>query len=309
MKLSEEPSRARSDRALITQIQRFSLDDGPGIRTTVFFKGCPLKCCWCHNPECIEFGEQLQFFAKLCSRCGSCLTVCPTHAQVLLGYERNIDRDRCIHCFRCVDQCHTQALQRIGKQITVEELLSEVLKDIDFYINSGGGVTLSGGEPLVKWEFCRQFLKRLYERHIDTAVETAGYVPFRNFEAVLPYVGLFLYDIKFSDSHKHKKYTGVSNSLIKENLEKLLQKEAAVIIRIPMIPNINDGGELEDIARYLSGKNIQSVELLPYHEFGISKYLSLGKSYFGNKQVDPCQKISSTSLDFFAELGLKVSFH
>lgn len=296
-------------KALITHIQRFSSDDGPGIRTTVFFKGCSLSCIWCHNPECIQSGIQLQFFRQRCSLCGNCVAACPHHAQYIKDGERSIDRSLCKLCFQCVDTCGAQALQRSGRLVSIEDLLSEVLKDLDFYRCSDGGVTLSGGEPLLQWEFCREFLKQLSTQDIHTVVETAGNVPYRNIEAVLSYVGLFLYDIKFDDSSKHEKYTSCPNRLIKENLERLLCKGANVIIRIPVIPGINDGPELVRIAEYLRGKSVRAVELLPYHDYGISKYYSLGRKYSLESLNAMEGQALSSAVNLFSEYGLAASIH
>jgi pyruvate formate lyase activating enzyme len=295
--------------ALISHIQRFSSDDGPGIRTTVFFKGCSLNCIWCHNPECLAQSIQLQFYERRCSNCGECVNICPSHAQELAGDVRSINRTKCRKCFQCVDACSTQALQRSGKFITVQDLVSEVVKDADYYQYSKGGVTLSGGEPLVQWEFCREFAQNLYRKNVRLAIDTAGFVPYENFAAVLPYVDLFLYDIKFYNSAKHKKYTGHPNVLIKENLEKLIRAGATITIRIPVIPGIHGDHELELISDYLYRNNIDAVELLPYHDLGVHKYGSLGIQYPLPNDLPMDEQTLANAVHLFKYRGIHAFVH
>ena len=240
-------------KALISDIKRFAIHDGPGIRTTVFFKGCPLKCLWCHNPESISFQPQEAFYAHKCIGCGACREAGFTAAD-----------------------CLGDARVLYGTEITVEELLPRLLEDRDFYETSGGGVTLSGGECLCQADFCEALLKALKEKGIHTAVDTCGFVPKAAFEKVLPYTDLFLYDIKAFDEDVHIRCTGQSNQRILENLVWLDSLDKKIEIRIPYVPDYNDT-QTEKIAAFLKSlKSITAVKVLPYHNYAGSKYAALG---------------------------------
>lgn len=252
-------------RATIFDLQRNSFVDGPGIRTTVFFKGCNLKCAWCHNPESQSAKPQMMFYKDQCTGCGKCRQVCKQEA--------------CILCGKCTFYCPVDARKVCGKEYTPEEVLAEVIKDKAFYDNSGGGVTFSGGECMLQIDFLLECLKKCKKEGIHTAVDTAGHIPFESFERILPYTDLFLYDIKSIDSEKHKQYTGVENGRILENLKKLFAAGANLWIRIPVIPDVNDSiEEMQRIKAFLAeyGKP-EKVELLPYHAMGENKYRSIGK--------------------------------
>ena len=254
------------NKSMIFDIERNSYVDGPGIRTTVFFKGCNLRCAWCHNPESQSPKPQMLFYRDKCKGCGKCKAICPTP-------------DHCTLCGKCTFYCPADARKVCGKEYTVEEVLSEVLKDKAFYDNSGGGVTFSGGECMLQVDFLAEILQKCKENGIHTAVDTAGHVPFASFEKVLPYTDLFLYDIKVMDPEKHKTYVGADNALILENLKKLLNTGANIWIRIPVIGGINDSiEEMQKVKEFLTlwGKP-QKVELLPYHAMGEHKYTALGK--------------------------------
>ena len=249
-------------------IQRFSIHDGPGIRTTVFFKGCNLHCAWCHNPESQSSVPQMMFYKNKCIGCGKCKEKCPNELE------------KCELCGKCTIYCPHDARDICGKEYTVDEVLREILKDKKFYENSGGGVTFSGGECMLQIEFLTELLKSCKENGIHTAVDTAGHVSFETFEKIIPYTDLFLYDVKCFDSEKHKKYTGVPNELILDNLKKLLTTDTAVWVRIPIIPTVNDTAEeMKKIKEYiLSCGKPKKVELLPYHSLGEHKYEALGKN-------------------------------
>ncbi len=252
--------------ATIFDIQRNSYVDGPGIRTTVFFKGCNLRCAWCHNPESQSPKPQMMFYKNKCTGCGKCKEKCPNHLE------------SCEFCGKCTLYCPHDAREICGKEYTVDEVMREILKDKVFYENSGGGVTFSGGECMLQIDFLEKILKSCKENGIHTAVDTAGHVPYERFERILPYTDLFLYDIKCFDSEKHKQYTGVGNELILENLKRLLATNKSVWIRIPIIPTINDTEEeLQGIKEYIfsCGKPAK-FELLPYHAMGEHKYAALG---------------------------------
>lgn len=240
------------NKALITDIKRFAVHDGDGIRTTVFFKGCPLKCVWCHNPESISFKAQTAFYKNKCIGCGECK-------------KENFTPDDCLG----------EAQVRYGKEITVEELLPLLLEDKDFYETSGGGVTLSGGECLCQSDFCAAILKALKEEGINTAVDTCGFVKKDAIDKVMPYTDVFLYDVKALDEAVHIRCTGQSNKVILENLKYIDSCNKSIEIRIPYVPEFNDD-EISAIANFLKTlKNVKAVKILPYHNYAGSKYESL----------------------------------
>lgn len=260
----------------IFEIKQFAVHDGDGIRTTVFFKGCPLKCVWCHNPEGISPQAELAYFSHKCIGCGECVSVCPTGAHTLEKGAHHFDRARCIACGRCADGCLGNALTLYGKEYSVDEVMPLLLKDKEFYQNSGGGVTLSGGECLLQADFCAELLKGLKSNGVHTAVDTCGQVTKLALGKVLPYTDVFLYDVKAFDSGAHKRCTGQGNERILENLVWLSERDAAIEIRIPLVPDFNEK-EIEGIGEFLSRLNgITKVRLLPYHNFAGSKYEALG---------------------------------
>ena len=266
--------------AEIFAVKRFAVHDGDGIRTTVFFKGCPLRCVWCHNPEGLLRGRQLSFLADKCIGCGECAAVCPKKAHRLdPGTKTHIlDRALCESCGACAEACLGEALTLYGETVTVDGLLPRLLEDKDFYESSGGGVTLSGGECLIQAEFCAELLRALKEEGIGTAVDTCGFVSRNALDAVLPYTDIFLYDIKAFDEDVHIRCTGQSNRVILENLRYLDRVGAETEIRMPYVPGYNDG-ELESIADFLSGLScVQKMRILPYHNYSGSKYASLAMS-------------------------------
>jgi pyruvate formate lyase activating enzyme len=262
-------------KAKIFEIKRFAVHDGDGIRTTVFFKGCPLKCVWCHNPEGIDFKPQLAYYENKCTGCGKCASVCPSGAHgIKAGHI--FEREKCICCGVCADTCYANALTLYGKDASAKELIPILLEDKDFYDTSGGGVTLSGGECLIQADFCAELLKQLKENGIHTAVDTCGFVPRENIDKVIPYTDIFLYDIKAIDEDVHKRCTGRSNKLILENLKYIDGCGKSIEIRIPYVPNYNDS-QINKIAALLKTlKNVKKVKLLPYHNYAASKYSALG---------------------------------
>lgn len=244
--------------ATIFDIQRNSFVDGPGIRTTVFLKGCNLKCAWCHNPESQNMKKEILFYKNKCTGCGRCNNLTVDNTDFI---------------------CFQDAKEICGKEYTVNEVLSEIVKDKAFYDNSGGGVTFSGGECMLQIEFLVEILKACKENGIHTAVDTAGCVPWTYFEKIIPYTDLFLYDIKIMDNERHKEYTGVDNVLILENLANLLKSDVHVWIRIPVIGEVNDSHEEMEKIRHFFVENgfPEKVELLPYHALGDHKYTALGR--------------------------------
>ncbi len=249
----------------VFDIVRNSFADGPGIRTTVFFKGCNLHCLWCHNPESQSSKPQMLFYKSKCTGCGKCREVC------LYGLES------CDLCGKCALYCPSDARQICGKKMTAQEVFDQVIKDKCFYEASGGGVTFSGGECMLQIEFLLEILKKCHENGIHTAVDTAGAVGWEHFEKILPYTDLFLYDVKLFDGEKHRACTGADNARILENLRRLSDAGKDIIVRIPVIGGVNDNEmELQNIADYLKPLHIRKVELLPYHKMGEHKYFALG---------------------------------
>ncbi len=262
---------------LIVDVKRFAVHDGPGIRTTVFLKGCPLRCRWCHNPESISGTPELGFLEARCSGCGDCARICSCHSVV--GGGHTIDRSGCTGCGGCVRECLRGALELHGRRISVEECAGIVLEDRDFYLRSGGGVTVSGGEPLLQAEFCRELLTKLKAGGVHTAIDTSGDVPWAAFEAVLPAADLFLYDFKHADPEAHRRLTGRDNQRILENLKRLDGSGKAIEVRMVMIPGLNmASADLEAAGKFLGRlKHLSGVRLLPYHALARAKYRSIGR--------------------------------
>lgn len=264
---------------LLFNIMRFATHDGPGIRTTVFFKGCPLECAWCHNPESQSFQPDRLYFEERCRHCLDCAAQCPQQAI------REVDgalttSDACTLCGHCAEVCLTEARQIAGRRYTLRELMAEVEKDLVFFDDSGGGVTLSGGEPLSQPTFAAAILDACREHGILTALETCGFAQPAAFRPVALAADLVLFDLKLVDAAKHRRYTGVSNETILANLEELVAQGRAVTVRIPVVPGINDGpDEVAAFASYLGALRPQAVELLPYHSIGTEKYRRLGRTY------------------------------
>lgn len=262
--------------ARIFAIKRFAVHDGDGIRTTVFFKGCPLKCKWCHNPEGINFKPQLAFYENKCVSCGECIRACTQNAHIFMDGIHIFCREKCIACGKCENVCPHSALTLYGKEMTVDELMPLLLEDRDFYQTSGGGITLSGGECLAQADFCAELLKRLKKNGIHTAVDTCGFVSKEAIDRVIPYTDVFLYDLKAFDENVHIKCTGQPNKVILKNLRYIDQCGKMIEIRIPYVPEYNSD-QIEKIASYMSGiRNLIRVRILAYHNYAGSKYKSLG---------------------------------
>jgi pyruvate formate lyase activating enzyme len=266
---------------LIFDIQRASLHDGPGIRTTVFFKGCPLQCYWCHNPESISYQPQVSFNWEKCASCFSCVDACENGAHQVKDGTHILVRALCVACGTCLDYCTHDALKMVGEQWTVKQVMAEVERDFDYFENSGGGITLSGGEPMGQFDFALAILQACQERGIQTCVETSGFAPQRKYHEILPFVDLFLFDYKVTEPDSHQNLIGVPNNLILSNLDDIYKQGASIILRCPLIPGVNDTPRhLEGIAK-ISEKypNLESLEIMAYHDLGRDKGLRLGRVY------------------------------
>jgi glycyl-radical enzyme activating protein len=298
----------KKETGVIFNIQRFSVHDGPGIRTTVFMKGCPLKCVWCANPESQDFSPNLMARDILCTGCGACARVCPQSAITLSEKgRRKIDRRKCNDCMRCVDACSFQSLTICGRKMNVDGIMGEVLKDKIFYKNSDGGVTISGGEPLAQSAFALQLLKQCKAGGLHTALDTSGYGKWEDLEVLLPFTDVLLFDIKHLDSAKQKKATAVENEIILENLRKAAPL-ACLWLRVPLITGFNDSEKhIKEIA--LLGKEIgaQKISFLPYHEGGKSKNAQLGRRYHASKVKRPSERRIHSLQAAIEKEGLRVT--
>jgi len=295
----------------IFDIQRFSIHDGPGIRTTVFFAGCNLRCFWCHNPESLTKEARLQFFPVKCIGCGVCFKICESGVHgVAPDGSRLLARERCTGCGKCARECCAEALAMSSREATPEEVIEVVLKDRPFY-RENGGVTFSGGEPMLQFEFLESLLKLARSHSLNTAVDTAGNVPFGRFSALLPLVDLWLFDVKCAGEEEHTRATGQSNRQIFENLEKLCGLGANVEIRIPVIPTVNASTEaMHAICGRICGVAANNpkvgAELLPFHRLGGGKYEALGMDYKASELSPPPKEDLAAYRRIFAEAKIRI---
>jgi pyruvate formate lyase activating enzyme len=265
-------------RGIVSDIQRFSVHDGPGIRTTVFLKGCQMRCRWCHNPEALRPGPELELFLDKCIGCGACLKVCPRAAHAMETGRRVFRRELCTACGTCARSCYAEALVLVGREMTAAEALAEVVQDREFYANSGGGVTLSGGEPLYQPDFAREILRLAKQAGIHTAIETNLAWPWERIEPILDVTDLVMADIKMMDPAAHQEWTGVSNEMVPDNVQRLGRSGKPLLVRTPIVPGVNDTiAEIGRIARFIAGlANLVCYELLPFNPLAAGKYKSLG---------------------------------
>ena len=292
----------------IFNIQKFSTHDGDGVRTTIFFKGCPLRCMWCHNPESQHYYKELIFHHHKCTACGRCVAKCKQGANSIVDCKILFDRSKCTACGVCTDWCITEARELAGKEYTVDALVKEAMKDKIFYEQSGGGVTLSGGEVMASqhMDYVEEVCRKLHENGVSVFIDTSGYTDYENLKRILPYVDVFLYDIKVMDPEDHKKYIGVDNSLILENLKKLSDEGAGLYIRLPIIQQVNATDEhIESVIHFLKENNIHArqVNLLPYHDIGKGKYASLDMEYHDDEMSVPVSELMEHFKSMFEEQG------
>lgn len=290
----------------VFNIQRYSVKDGPGIRTTVFLKGCPLRCWWCHNPESQAEHVELAVNSNICVQCGGCWSACPHNSPMEECNQALVDAEHCTVCGACVEVCPMGGRTLMGRQLSVDEIMDEVRKDCLFYEESGGGVTLSGGEPLVQIDFAREVLQRCQAESISTAVDTCGYCQQLDLLSIASCTDLFLYDLKAIDPQIHLRHTGVSNEMILENLIALGRVHSHIVIRIPIISGVNDSpSELEALARFVTTLDgVIRVDLLPYHPLGSQKHERIGRKSSPRAEAVPTAETLESAEDLFRSVGL-----
>ncbi|MDQ7094483.1 glycyl-radical enzyme activating protein [Desulfosporosinus sp. PR] len=287
---------------------KYSIHDGPGIRTAVFFKGCPLNCQWCHNPESQRYDQELFYWPDRCIGCGQCLANCPNGAIRTLSGKLEFRRDLCKVCGACCKVCHAGARSLVAKRMSVSEVMAEVEKDLIFYDESGGGVTFTGGEAMMQPAFLAELLKACRKKEIHTAVETCGFVKPEILQTISAEADLFLYDLKLMDSQKHQAYTGAANDLVLANLRWLAERQAEVLVRVPVIPGCNDDQEnLHQLGEFLTSlPRVKELHLLPYHRAGVDKYKRLGREYLLPEVQAPENEQMERIKETLEEYGLKV---
>ncbi|MCP5093966.1 MAG: glycyl-radical enzyme activating protein [Chloroflexi bacterium] len=297
-----------SPTGIVFDTKRFSIHDGPGIRTTVFLKGCPLRCWWCHNPESQSSQPEVMLRESRCISCFACVGECPQGAISINETQVITDLSACIRCGDCTDACYAEARELIGQTMTVAQVMDTVERDISFYDESGGGVTFSGGEPLLQRDFVAALLAECRAREIDTAVDTSGAVSWQTLDRVREHVNLFLYDLKLMDDVRHKKYTGVSNKLILENLKALSIHGHVIYLRVAIIPGINDDlDNLQQTATFAASlPQLAQVSLLPYHGTAVDKYQRINKPYQLTHIQSPTDARMAEIAHLFESYGLKV---
>ncbi len=294
---------------LIFDIKRYAINDGPGIRITIFLKGCPLSCKWCHNPESQSAKAQKLYTEKNCIGAQECIAVCPENALELTPKGIVTDYSTCTLCGKCAEVCPTKAMEMSGEMYGVEELIEIIEKERIHIDHSGGGVTFSGGEPLMHAEFLLKMLKACGEKGLHRTVDTSGFADTKTLLEVAKHTDLFLYDLKLMDPAKHKKWTGVDNHLILKNLQVLAEKGANINIRIPHVANVNsDENELTEMAKFISMlPGIRStVNILPYHNIAVHKYNKIGENYQEFEMAEPTEKQQNGAIEIFQRFGLAV---
>lgn len=294
---------------IVFDIKKFSIHDGPGIRTTVFLKGCPLHCSWCHNPEGISPLPEIHFWEKRCINCHDCVNTCEHQAISFVNGERVHHPGICQGCGACAEACPTEATELVGTRMTVSEVICEIEQDIICYDQSGGGATFSGGEPLLQIDFLEALLAACNDRGIHTVVDTSGHVHFQNIRRIQSLVDLFLYDIKIMDASQHYQSTGVPNHRILENLRKLVKTGSQVIVRIPIIPGVNDEVEnIQQTGEFLAAlESIHQVNILPYHRAAMDKYQRMDTDYLMGEVLPPTVDQMKAIAEQLGSFGISVS--
>lgn len=296
---------------LTFDIHRFAINDGPGIRTAVFLKGCYLKCEWCHNPESQSFKPQLSFNPEKCLNCFECVNVCPNYAQKIKDNKHYVDWHLCDLAGECVKVCPSGALKIIGTYTEVDLIISEVLKDKKYYDKTGGGITISGGEPMAQFEFTKELLIESKKNGLHTVLDTCGYGDQNHYKEIMNYVDLFLFDYKFTDEELHKDYTGVSNKEILANLDFLYNNGASIILRCPLIPGINDNDSHLNGIKNIIGKypRLKSVEIMPYHNMGKDKASRVGIQYKLSHIKNAEESDKQRWINYFSDAGINVELN
>ena len=299
-----------SKKALISNIQNYSTKDGPGIRTTVFFTGCNLKCIWCSNPELIEPGIKVMYFENRCRRCGKCAETAVNNSIILTESGCEIDREKCTNIEECMEVCAYEAYEKSGYEISVQDLYNKLIRDKIFFEQSGGGVTFSGGEAGLQYEFLSEIGAELQKDNIHTALDTAGLITWEKLEKAINSMNMVLFDIKAYDSRLHRKYTGAGNELILENIKKTAAKNKELIIRMIIVPGMNDN--MEDIKKRISfikelGSAVKQIDILKYHNLGEGKYKSLGMIYSVPKDLYREESFWKKVKEMASETGVKVT--
>lgn len=299
-----------SKKALISNIQNYSTKDGPGIRTTVFFTGCNLKCVWCSNPELIEPGIKVMYFENRCRRCGKCAETAVNNSIILTESGCEIDREKCTNIEECMEVCPYEAYEKSGYEISVQDLYNKLIRDKIFFEQSGGGVTFSGGEAGLQYEFLSEIGTELQKDNIHTALDTAGLITWEKLEKAINSMNMVLFDIKAYDSRLHRKYTGAGNELILENIKKTADKNKELIIRMVIVPGMNDN--MEDIKKRISfikelGSAVKQIDILKYHNLGEGKYKSLGMIYSVPKDLYREESFWKKVKEMASETGVKVT--